>query len=257
MSGVVSLPILFFLVRPITVSKWSLIAIPIGIVQGLGFLFYNKAIVMEEVSKVVPVLTMNPIFTLPLAFIFLGEKLRLVNYLGILIMLTAVILITYKKSESKKRFLSKAILLTFITTLILSIVNILTKSLLVHVDNWSLVFWMSIGFLSGGFILLVSGKNRTNLKREITKKKIKPIIILRLASTTFYLTGLLIFYKALSAGSVSIITSLGSIQPFFVLLYATILTKLSILEEEIDKHTISLKFLSIVMIIIGTYLTVL
>ncbi len=258
-SGFVSLPIIYFFFNPISITNFSLLVIFMGIVQGFSYLFYNKALKIEEASRVTTIFTMNPIFTLPLAFIFLGEELKILNYIGILLMIVAAILVGYKKTKNKRFFSSKAIFLTLLATLIISINQVISKNILNSMNDWTFIFWLTTGFLIAGLLLFIPRNNRRRFITEIKANNIKIIIPLRLIGLLIYLAAAAAFYKSVSLGNISIISGLGSVQPFFVLLYAIVLTKLKpeFLREEIDKRTLVFKFLSVVLIIIGTYLTIL
>ena len=179
-SNLFPLPIFFFLLHPTSFSKWALFSILLGIIQGTSFLFYIKAMKMEEVSRVTPILTITPIFTLPLAFLFLGEKLKLLNYLGILLMVIAGILINYKKSNIKKPLLSPAIYLTLSTTFVVAVTGVLSKNILNYMDHWTFVFWITVGFLIGGLLLLLSKRNRENFWKDVKENENKPVIFFRL-----------------------------------------------------------------------------
>ncbi len=258
-SNIIPLIIFYLLLAPIAITKLSLLTIFLFVIYGLSFLFYNKALKIEEASRVTSILTINPVFTLPLAFIFLGEKLKLINYIGIFLMIIAAILVNYKKTKTKESFLSKAICLTLLTTFICSVTQIFSKNIINFMNPWEFVFWLIVGNTIAGFLLLIPKKNRKGFSKEVKINGIKPLIFWRLVALIFYYTGAIAFYNSISLGVVSIIAAVGSVQPFFVLLYAIILTKLKpeLLKEEIDKTTLSFKFLSVVLIIIGAYLTIL
>jgi uncharacterized membrane protein len=66
----------------------------------------------------------------------------------------------------------------------------------------------------------------------------------------------IMFSVAVSLGSVSVITALCSLQLFFVFLLAVLLSKFEpkIINEELRRSTIELKFFALVLILIGTLL---
>src|SRR5574343_300275 len=64
-----------------------------GFLSAVGFYFYLKAMDMEEVSIVVPLFQLLPVFSYFLAFFILGESLTLIQILAsLLIMLGAIVL---------------------------------------------------------------------------------------------------------------------------------------------------------------------
>jgi hypothetical protein len=67
---------------------------------------------------------------------------------------------------------------------------------------------------------------------------------------------LFIFTIAVSLGPVTLVNSLGALQPLFVLAIAVVFSNFfpHILKEEVDRHTIALKLVAIALMIIGTVL---
>ena len=53
-----------------------------GIATGLSWLFYYRAIQMGEVSKVAPIDKLSVVFTMILAFVFLGETFSVKSIVG-------------------------------------------------------------------------------------------------------------------------------------------------------------------------------
>jgi drug/metabolite transporter (DMT)-like permease len=90
------------------------------------------------------------------------------------------------------------------------------------------------------------------------KKLNKKILSVRILSAIFYYIGMIFFFIALSIGFVSLTTAIISIQPLITFLYTTALTLFApkIIKEKIDKSTIILKLIAILLIFIGTWVVV-
>ena len=58
------------------------IIILLGVTMGLVYVLYNKALMIEEVSRVTPLFYLSPLFVLLFSFMFIGEGLSLRRYVG-------------------------------------------------------------------------------------------------------------------------------------------------------------------------------
>jgi len=86
-------------------------------------------------------------------------------------------------------------------------------------------------------------------------KKFDRKIFLLIIATLIYLVGVLSFYYAASIGSISLVYTIVSTQPFFIFVYTVIITKIApgIIKEGIDRSTILLKIIAICLIFLGTF----
>jgi drug/metabolite transporter (DMT)-like permease len=118
-----------------------------------AFWFYLKALMTEEVSRIVTLFQLTPVFVVFLSVIFLNEVLVVQKYFGIISIVVAAILISYKKSRGERSFLD---VLKFMTPfgVIIATYTILDKYLLEYLDFFSLFFWSVIGTFCGALFLL-------------------------------------------------------------------------------------------------------
>ncbi|NIQ04431.1 MAG: EamA family transporter, partial [Candidatus Korarchaeota archaeon] len=73
---------------------WSLLGIVAGFSLYPGIILYFKAMAVEEASRVISLWYISPIFVLLLAYVFLGEKLSLPSYLGIVFLILGAMFIS-------------------------------------------------------------------------------------------------------------------------------------------------------------------
>lgn len=254
--NLIILPI-FLLVSISSQIFFTTLSIIIGLFVALIYVIYNKAMMKEEASRVISLFYLNPLFILPLAFIFLGEGLGISKYLGVILLVISATLISYKKVRRKK-ILSPAILLILIFDLFYAIYQIITKFTLNYFDIWSFTFWKTIGALISNFVLLSFQKIRNDFLLDIRNLP-KSIYILGIFHISFFYTGLILFYFAISISFISLVGAIPSIQPFFVLIYTLLLSIFipKILKEEVSKQTLLLKSLAVILIFIGSYLIIL
>jgi len=231
--------------------------IVIGIIDLISFFIYNKAMLIEEASRVIPLSYLNSIFVLPLSFIFLGETLTPIKYIAVLILMSGSILISYKGMEKKKRVFSPAIKFIILIAFFWASMAVAEKYILNFIDPISLLYSMIIGFFIGGIISLISKKIRKNYF-EMIKIVDKKIFVLTILNIFLSYSAFFLFFNAISIGFVSLVVGISSIQPFIVFFYMTLLTLFfpEIIKEKIDKSTILLKLIAICFIFIGSYLIV-
>jgi len=89
----VLLPIFLLFVRKIDVLniKWGLLA---GVVSCIGILLTNKALETGKASVIIPLVSCYPILMAIWARIFLGETLLWYQYLGMILAVAGIILLT-------------------------------------------------------------------------------------------------------------------------------------------------------------------
>ncbi|UCE16738.1 MAG: DMT family transporter [Candidatus Bathyarchaeota archaeon] len=251
------LPFLLFLLTPISYSfPWSLLTMLAAFVLFSSFVLYFKAMAVEEASRVISFVYVGPIFVLPLAFIFLGESLSLSKYLGAMLLVSSAVLISYRRTEGKKSFvISPALgfMLTF--TLVHAGYEVLAKYILNSINYWHFLFWWSIGGLLGGFLFLYFPKVRRDFLSDFRTLS-KNVVFWKSICTCLFFVGVFSYYVAVSLEPISLVATIPSTEPFFVLLFTVLLSSLmpGMLKEEVDKRTITMKISAVILIIIGAWL---
>lgn len=69
----------------ISKKSWCFLILS-GAATGLSWLFYYRALQLGEASKVVPIDKLSVVFTLVLAFVFLGDKVSVKSVVGCLLL---------------------------------------------------------------------------------------------------------------------------------------------------------------------------
>lgn len=227
------------------------LAVLTGILTILLYIFYFKAMQIEEASRIIPLFYLAPFFILILAAIFLNEIFSPIKYLGIFLLIVGAILISTKKL-SKISF-GKAFWWMVLAAGFSAVNAILTKYLLNSANFWTIFGYkgvgMAIGSISVAFFYFPD-------LMETVKRHGKKAIIAMSASETLTVIGILFTIIAMSVGYVTLVNALSSVQPFFVLLITVLLSIFfpSILKEEINKSTIFLKLSAIILMFIGAIL---
>lgn len=229
----------------------SLLALVAGILFVLMTFFYFRAVKVEDVSKVIPLFCLSPLFILFIAGFFLGETFTATKYFGILLLVAGAILISLKNLTSFS--FGKAFWLMVLSSLSLAVSQVITKYLLNFYDFWTVFAYIRIG----AFVALIPvfWLNFSDLKNLYRESRFKTFGLISV-NESLNLLGVIFITLASAIGFVTLVNALSSIQPFFVLLFSVLLSIFypQILKEEIMKSKLFLKFVSIVIMFIGAVL---
>lgn len=224
-----------------------------GIFYILMAVFYFMALKIEEVSRIIPMFYLFPLFVLLLATIFLGEIFTPLKYLGIFLLVIGAILVSSK--DFRKISLGKAFWLMVLATISIAISHVLMKYVLNFADYWTVFSYIRIGaaFALIPIVYFYLPEFLTTIKRYGKK-----VIGLMSINETFSLTGTILITIATAIGYVTLVSALSSLQSFFVLLIAVFLSIFypRILKEEIEKSTVALKIMAITIMFIGVMLVI-
>lgn len=235
----------------------SIINIALGLLAGALFmfmvLFYFKAVKIEEVSRVVPLFEVSPLFILIFAMIFLGEVFTTITYIGILLLVSGAFLISTKSLSNFK--LGKAFWFMILSVLFLTFNQIITKYLLGFADFWTIFSWTRIGtFLATIPIFIVYFSQFKGVFNKHGNKAVSVITFSQVLS----LLGIFFITIAVSDGYVTLANALSSTQPFFVLIFATIIGLFypKFIREEVSKKLVLQKFIAVLLLVIGAILII-
>jgi uncharacterized membrane protein len=222
----------------------------IGALYIIGSLFYFMAMKREEASRVVPLFAMSVIWVTILAAIFLGESFGVITYIGILIIIVGVVLISIKRNY---KFSKKAFILMLLSTLIFSIYNVLSAYAIDEADFWAVFAYSrltSVVFIIPLFIFFYGDF------KEIIKKHKSKGIGLSIGSESMNMAGVLLYFAALSLGFATLVEAVASLQYVFVFLIALLISIWfpKIIKEELRGSTILIKILAILLIVGGVFI---
>ena len=221
-----------------------------GLLYGSAIYFYYSVMKKGEISRIISFFSVSPIFVLIFAFIFLNERLTMLDYLGIILIVSGSFLISIKKDHSKY-FFSSAFFVTIFAALLISFRTLFVKFATLQISIWPVLFWVGCG--SGLLSLFLFFKHHPHIHKK-AKKGIEHLILGRFISAI----GLLIFFIAVSLTSVSLVSALVKIEIFFVFIAVTILSYFHphFIKEKISSEIILQKLISVILIFVGVFLIV-
>jgi transporter family protein len=189
-----------------------------SLLSAATYLFNARIYKHGNISVSTPVLSSLPqLFIVILAFIFLDEKLTIIQYAAIAVLLVATFLILDPKSRGKyKQFDSKKyVYLLLINTLLMAIGGILMKYVLeIGINLYAMLILLEI-FIAINMALFISIKY-DGIKEEVTnllrnKTVIVSIALLSLLYRVFYYASLQLAYVSLASplrNSISVIITI-------------------------------------------------
>ena len=164
----------------------GIVLVVIGVISAILFL---KAIFNSELSLTIPLLSFSPIFSSIFAFIFLEEKLRLIQYIGVFFILIGTLVLYAKRLNLESILLSFKTIkknlsakLMLLVALMWSITPVLDKICLKNSTINIHGFIQSMGMLF--FLFLLIGRNFLNQIQKIKKNTLKIISLTLFVGTT-------------------------------------------------------------------------
>ncbi|MBI2578114.1 MAG: EamA family transporter [Candidatus Aenigmarchaeota archaeon] len=215
-----------------------------------GIVLYFEALKHDEVSRVMPLFATAPIFTLIFATFFLGELFTADKYIGIALLVLGSVIISYRRNQQYK--FSKGVIFMLASSLIFSISYIITKYLSGSMDVLNIFLLTELGLaFFGGIVFLKYRSEISSIYRKNSK-----VIYFIILSGAFGFFGFLLYFSAISQGSVSLVVALDNTQWVFVLFYATLISIFlpGVLKEDLKGSVVALKLLAIAIIFAGAYL---
>src|SRR3989344_8134059 len=245
---------LIFLINgfdPLSLQNLAL-ALVGGLASLMIIILYFKAVQIEEISRVIALIFLTPLFVTVLAAVFLGEVFTWDKYAGILLLIAGAVLVSYKLG---KITFGKAFWYLLLASLFFGIYAIITKYLLGFADFWSVFSYTRLSMI---ICMLPIFFFRYKDLLETLRERGKMAVFSASSSEALNLIALLLFTAAASAGFITLVEALTAVEPFFVLLFTVILSMFypRILKEETGKKIVAIKLLAIILIFSGTILVI-
>jgi len=228
------------------------LALGLGFASALLYLlamhYYYKALNSEEVSRVVPILSLNPVIVLILATLFLGETYTWAQGLGMALIVLGVVLHAIDR-EHHRLINKKALFWVILSAAAYALKNILVKWLSMNpIDPLNVLCWVGIGILIFNIPITI----RLFPKLPLRKNPHLHNIILAAALTG---SSTLIYTAAVTVGPAALVAFLDRIQIFFVFVIAEAMDffQPKLLHEKFSKPAFYQKLLGVILVLVGSY----
>lgn len=253
LAGVLFLPVIFFLDPPSFVSlKSGAFLFVISIIEILYLYPYYWSLRHADTSIVAPLFSLGKIFVPLFAFLFIGERLNGLQYVGFFILTLSSVVLVF---DVQKMRLNKAFILMLFVSVILAIQSILLKYVYMQGVGWgSSVLWMTLFQLLIAGLCMLSPKNLAGIKSSM--RTVMPVAFLFIFMELLSWGGTLGSSYAIYTIPVSVGKGISSTQPIFVLIYALIFSKFRphLFREYLGKGGVIKKAVLFILTIFGVVL---
>ena len=206
----------------------------------------------EEVSRVVPVFHVYPVFVAIMAVPLMGEVLGYLQWVAIAIVVIGAVMVSAKWNHGGiVTWLNRPFFLLFGAGLMMAVADVASKYALRDISFWNM-YWVTALCLSGIFLLITL---RPQVLRELGNMKRRSSSMgLLVLNETLAVTGLILTFWAMANGPVSLVSTVTGSRPIFVLVFAFILSRFwsgLLFEEQSSKGTMALRLIATAMIVGG------
>ena len=248
----------------------SLIALLLGCLQIFPTFFYMKALQIEEASKVSAMEYAYPVFVLIGSIFLFGEILSLRCYAGGLFLIIGTLFLSYKRDRGIGRAsigiypkikgsikgLSPSIRPFMLFWILTAAYYLSLKYLLYSIDEWSLYIWSSLGTMIVVMPLMAVRSIREEVFGFFGRGSFA--IGALISEEAFQFLGLIFSIFAYAIGSVTLVSSVGALQPILTVMLIMILGALAPrlakeLNERTDRSSLMQKGAAFMIVIVGVY----
>lgn len=230
------------------------------VVSGMLTLFYMlpyfKALSLDEASRIVPLFQLTPVIVLVLSNIFLQESFSIKQYIGAASIIIASLLLSVEKISFKIFALRKAFWYMLFASFLYALSIILFKvGLNAEINFWKALPYEGTGIAIAAVVVsLLPGNKKIILKT--TKKLPRKVFAYMALNEGIFILSRYIGFFALTLISVSLLSIINGLQPLFLFIYGIMLSLFfpHIVKESLKKHTLILKSVAMVGILIGIVL---
>jgi uncharacterized membrane protein len=222
-----------------------------ALLRGIALYIMLDLFRKEDVAVIIPVLYAYPIFVAILAIPILGEYLTPLEWIAILMVVAGAIMISLKKTSpdgsSKWNFKILAILAG--CGLMLALSDISAKFALESISSRNM-FWISSIIM--GLVFLTPSLRPKSWKQLLSMPKLGGTMTILACNEILALTGVLLSFIAIQSGPISLVSTVFSTRPLFVVITSFLISRLfpSFLKWQNPK-LIVIRIVAVLMIVAG------
>ena len=206
---------------------------------------------LQEVSRASAVVFTFPVFVAIMATLFLGETLVPIQWAAIVLVVSGAILISLNGGAgTSSAKLAKAFPFLVGASLLTAIGHITGKYVL---EEFSVTMVSSFRFFGMAAVLFLFWRPSTfgHLRQALGSRE--ALVLLLVGEVVLVPAAVLLMITATKLGPVSLVATVTGTRPVFILLYSTLLSlpSLKVLSESLDSRSLTVKLVSVMMIIGG------
>ncbi len=218
-------------------------AIIAGTIMGAEYYMYYSALRKEDVSSVMGFIYFYPVVVSILSFLFLGEVLSWISYVGMALVLTGVMLLVIRIERNHSK-----IKVPMVLTMI-AVVSLITFFAKLSTDILPEFHGAAIYSICVGLTVMLGLFNR-KVRKGITYEMRNYKWSIMVESLTF--SGAVIIFFALAKLPATVVSVIAASQPLMVLFIEIAAVKFGLIKSR--DHKILPKLLSIILIVAGIIL---
>ena len=239
----------FLFPLPDNLSAWQiLVAVGAGLLRAVSVIILLYTLKKEEVSRAIPVVAIYPIFVATMAVPLLGEVLTGVQIAAIAVVVVGAVVISARRMPGRPtKWLGTTFFLLLASSILLALADLTSKYALGYLSSWN-IYWISILVLSVIAVLL---SLRRHSVAQLTRiKNPRTSLALVILNETLVVTGALMLFWAMERGPVSLVSTIASTRPVFVLIYVLILSRFrpAFLLERMGRTTLAIRLAATALI---------
>ncbi len=232
-------------------GAWA-IAYASGLIWGVSLVLMFQVMSKHEVSRVLPVIATSPVYVAIMAMVFLDEELTLAHWIAIAVTVTGAFMISTRPVRGSVAIvLGSSLGVLLVASVLVAAAQLLGKIALNDMTLTSMFPFRSLGLATG--CVALSFRHSTYSETRAMFSRIKSGGFMLLTEAIIAPFAALVTMWAIMLGPVSLAVTLMSSRPMFVFVLSSILSTrlLPMLGEPLDKATLTIKGMSIALIISG------
>ena len=207
---------------------------------------YLKALQSSDVTVVMPLMALSPLFAWLAGMVVLSEFPASFELVGSAIILLSALILSYEKRRGTINY--KLIATVSLASCLIAVSNALFKSgTAQETIYWAGLFWQSLGSFSVGIFIILLHRPTYYALNDFLQKN--PLVGIGINSTNEIITlcGNALFGQALLLGKLMIIQSTEAFQPIFVFLLGTSISFFfpNHIKEDLSSHALIKKLVGI------------
>lgn len=222
-----------------------------GAMFTIVLIYYFKAVQSDEVSRIVPLFNLLPLFVLVASVAILGHQFTSENYAGIFLLLLGAFLVSTE--DIRRPRLSPGLFFALAVVAIGGLNTLLIEQILTNVDFITVYYYSRIGGFLAAIPLFFHHQKDFMLTLNHPQKSGLSFI---LVSEALALIALLVFTQAVSMEKAALVSSISYAQPAVVFILAVGLSVFfpHIIREKLVRQHVLQKIVAIILVVAGAIL---
>jgi len=237
---------------PVLPFRDAAIVIFTGILTAVGAVLYYQALSMEETSKVIVLIQIQPVMVLILSFLLLHETISAIQFVGFVLILGAAVTLSAKRGIGGFQLsgiFGKLLVINFLWSLSVVLFKFVAAG-----DHFEpFLPYESWGFALGGLLIFLFVGSVRDAFRESLRVIPRQALAIIAVNETIFLGAKLLTLTAVALGPTALVSVLGGTQVFFGIVAGWILTLIapSIYKENIIPSELLRKGAIAIVLFIG------